>query len=361
VREKPTGSRVRPEDVDHTWPEIPEWVDIHDLGADVRADLRGLSKQGAEFVAGHLAAAGELAESDPEQAWEHARAARSQGGRVAVVRETVGLVAYRAGKWSEAIAELRAARRMAGGPGQLAVMADSERALGNPERAIDLSKSPEAAQLDAEASAELAIVTAGARSDLGQHEAALAALHAAARSVDTTAGFAYRVYYAYAAKLAERGKTADALTWFVRAADADADDESDAAERAAALADGDTATGGASIVETADGEDVDDIEDDDDGDDEGDGDDDDDDDDDDGDWESDEPDHRDEFDDEDSDDSDNDDDSVGGSDHDADRGDGLGRDADEIRDETGVGVGDFEVRGGEPEGDPDGEPRGTAS
>lgn len=238
MREKPTGSRVRPEDVDHTWPEIPEWVDIRALGGEVRADLRGLSKQGAEFVAGHLAAAGELAETDPEQAWEHARAARSQGGRVAVVRETVGLVAYRAGKWSDAIAELRAARRMAGGPGQLAVMADSERALGSPERAIELSKSPEAAQLDDEAAAELAIVTAGARSDLGQHEAALAALHAAARAVEPAADFAYRVYYALAAKLLEEGRAAEALTWFVRAADADADDETDAAERAESLANG---------------------------------------------------------------------------------------------------------------------------
>lgn len=230
---------MRPEDIDHTWPDIPEWVDVRALGPDVRADLRGLSKQGAEFVAGHLAAAGELAESDPEQAWEHARAARSQGGRVAVVRETVGLVAYRAGKWSEAIAELRAARRMAGGPGQLAVMADSERALGNPERAIELSKSPEAAQLEPEAAAELAIVTAGARSDLGQHEAALAALQSAARTVEPTADYAYRVYYALAAKLAEQGRTQEALTWFVRSADADVDDDSDAAERAAALADGD--------------------------------------------------------------------------------------------------------------------------
>ncbi|MEO7124803.1 MAG: hypothetical protein ABI382_01850, partial [Nakamurella sp.] len=239
-REKPTGSRVRSEDVDHTWPEIPEWVDISDLGADVRADLRGLSKDGAEWVAGHLVAAGELAEGDSEQAWEHARAARSQGGRIAVVRETVGLVAYRAGKWSEAIAELRAARRMAGGPGQVAVMADSERALGNPERAIELSKTPEAAALDAEAAAELAIVVAGARSDLGQHDAALASLHAAARNVDENADFAYRVYYAYAAKLAEQGKTEDAISWFVRAADSDGDDETDAAECAEALASGET-------------------------------------------------------------------------------------------------------------------------
>lgn len=204
----------------------------------MRADLRGLSKQGAEFVAGHLAAAGELAESDPEQAWEHARAARSQGGRVAVVRETVGLVAYRAAKWSEALSELRAARRMAGGPGQLAVMADCERALGNPERAIELSKTPEAGLLDPETSAELAIVVAGARSDLGQHAAARAALHAAARGVDASAPYAFRVYYAYAAKLADEGETTEAVDWFVKAADADEDDETDAAHQAELVASG---------------------------------------------------------------------------------------------------------------------------
>ena len=75
------------------------------------------------------------------------------------------MVAYRAGEWAEAIGELRAARRMGGGPGHLAVMADCERALGHPERAIELSRSAEAEQLDPEASAELTIVVAGARAD----------------------------------------------------------------------------------------------------------------------------------------------------------------------------------------------------
>jgi tetratricopeptide (TPR) repeat protein len=226
---------VRPEDVDRNWPEIPEWVDRRDLGGDVLADLRGLSKQGAEFVAGHLAAAAALADEEPELAWEHARAARSQGGRIAVVRETVGLVAYRAGQWSEAIAELRAARRMAGGPGQLAVIADAERALGHPERAVELSRAPEAAQLDAASTAELQIVTAGARVDLGQRDAALIALQTATRTVDPQAPFAFRLYYAYAALLQEAGRSDEAVEWFVRAADADADEESDALERVQAL------------------------------------------------------------------------------------------------------------------------------
>jgi len=235
-RERPSGSRIRAEDDGHAWPEIPEWVDTHDLGGEVLADLRGLSKQGSEFVAGHLAAAGELAETDPKAAWEHARAARSQGGRIAVVRETVGLVAYRAGKWAEAIAELRAARRMAGGPGLLAVMADAERALGRPERAIELARSPEAAGLDPAAAAELGIVVAGARADLGQHDAALASLRSAVGDVDPQAPHAFRLYYAYAALLQDTGRRDEAQEWFVRAADADVDDDSDAAERAQALA-----------------------------------------------------------------------------------------------------------------------------
>lgn len=249
-RERPTGSRVRPEDADRNWPDIPDWVDRRDLGGEVLADLRGLSKDGADFVAGHLAAAGALADDDPEQAWLHARAARSQGGRIAVVRETVGLVAYRAGQWAEAISELRAARRMAGGPGQLAVMADAERALGHPERAVELSRSAEAALLDAAGRAELQIVVAGARTDLGQRDAALAALRSAAREADPHAPYAFRLYYAYAALLEEAGRTDEAVEWFVRAADADADEESDAPDRIEELAAGGTQATVGPVVDT---------------------------------------------------------------------------------------------------------------
>ena len=206
-------------------------MDRRELGGDVLRDLRGLSKPGAEFVADHLVAAGALADDEPELAWRHARAARSQGGRVAVVRETVGLVAYRAGEWAEAISELRAARRMGGGPGHLPVMADSERALGHPERAIELSRSVEATGLDPAAAAELTIVVAGARSDLGQHDAALVGLRSGAESVDPDAPYAARLYYAYADLLARTGRRDEAVSWFIRAADVDADEETDAAER----------------------------------------------------------------------------------------------------------------------------------
>ena len=204
----------------------------------MRRDLRGLSKEGAEFVGGHLVAAGTLADDDPELAWLHARAARSKGGRIAVVRETVGLVGYRAGHWAEAISELRAARRMGGGPGHLAVLADCERALGHPDKAIEISRSAEAEALDPAAAAELTIVTAGARADLGQLDAALVTLEAAGVNAPAVEPWTARLQYAYADLLVRAGRRGEALDWFMRAHDADAEDETDAAERIAELADG---------------------------------------------------------------------------------------------------------------------------
>ena len=190
--------------------------------------MRGLSKDGADWVAAHLIAAGTLADEEPELAWRHARAARARGGRIGVVRETVGLVAYRAGEWAEAIGELRAARRMGGGPGQLAVMADCERALGHPEKAIELSRSAEADELDPEALLELSIVVAGARADLDQTDAALA--HLERIGLDKAEQHP-RLAYAYADLLLKADRQAEALSWFIRAANADAEEETDALER----------------------------------------------------------------------------------------------------------------------------------
>jgi tetratricopeptide (TPR) repeat protein len=242
-REAPTGSRIRPEDAGENWPELPDWADPVELGPDVLRDLRGLSKENSEFVGRHLVAATELADDEPELAWRHARAARSKGGRIAVVRETVGLVAYRAEEWAEAISELRAARRMGGGPGHVAILADCERALGNPEKALDLARSPEAALLDPSAAAELRIVAAGARADLGQLDAALALLEQGdGFQLENPEPYSARLYYAYADLLLTAGRAAEALEWFVRADDSDDEGDTDADERIAELmgdADGD--------------------------------------------------------------------------------------------------------------------------
>lgn len=229
---------MREDEIGERWPEVPEWADPRELDPEVRRDLRGLSKEGSEFVAGHLFMAGMLAEEDPALAWRHARAARSKGGRIAVVRETVGLVAYRAGEWAEAIAELRAARRMSGGPGQLPVMADCERALGHPEKAIELSRSAEAAELDPSSAAEMTIVVAGARADMGQLDAALANLESAVRTTDVEP-YTARLFYAYADLLLQADRRDEAIEYFMKAADLDVEEETDAGDRLTELADED--------------------------------------------------------------------------------------------------------------------------
>jgi hypothetical protein len=122
--------------------------------------------------------AGRLIESDPALAYEHAQAAVRRGGRVDIVREAAGLTAYALGNYAEALRELRTVRRLNGSSEHLPVMADCERGLGRPERAIALSRSEEADTLDAAARVELAIVVSGARLDLGELDAAGAVLDA---------------------------------------------------------------------------------------------------------------------------------------------------------------------------------------
>ena len=201
-------------------------------------------------------AASTLADEEPETAWRHARAARARGGRIGVVRETVGLVAYRAGEWAEAIGELRAARRMGGGPGHLAVLADCERALGHPEKAIELSRSAEADELDQEASIELSIVVAGARADLDQVDVALAQLE---RLGLDKAEVHPRLAYAYADLLLKAGREQEALSWFIKSANADAEEETDALDRVAEFGDEESpAENGASSPAAQQGDPLDD-------------------------------------------------------------------------------------------------------
>ncbi|MGC4173813.1 hypothetical protein [Demequina sp.] len=157
-------------------PEIPEEVVYGQLDRTVRARLRTLSKENAEDVGRHLIMAGSLLETDPELAYRHAAVAASRGGRVDVVREAAALTAYATGRYAEALREFRTVRRLNGSSEHLPLMADCERGLGRPERAIALAQEPEAKALSAERRIELAIVVAGARSDMGDHEAALVSL-----------------------------------------------------------------------------------------------------------------------------------------------------------------------------------------
>lgn len=212
-------------------PKLPADVEAKELAADVRRELVTLDKATADFVARHLVMAGKLLDEDPVAALAHARAARNRAGRIAVVREAVGIAAYHSGDWAQALAELRAARRMGSKSALLPMIADCERGVGRPERALELARSDEAGALTGDDADELRIVTAGARTDLGQLEQALAILSTPQLDPTRVGPTPARLFYVYADTLLALGRTDEALQWFVHAEQADTDGITDAEDR----------------------------------------------------------------------------------------------------------------------------------
>jgi tetratricopeptide (TPR) repeat protein len=216
-------------------PDLPEGVTGDELDRSVTSQLKGLPEKLAARVARHLAAAGLFIDQDPELAYRHALAARARAPRLAVVREAAGEAAYVAGHYAEALADLRAAKRMNGATAYLAIMADCHRALGQPDQAVKLAKSPSVASFAPAAKAEMTIVEAGARRDMGQLDAALRILEQAPLSSKSRESWVVRLRYAYADALEAADRPEDALAWFHRTQAIDADELTDASERAAAL------------------------------------------------------------------------------------------------------------------------------
>jgi len=216
-------------------PRLPDDVEAKQLSPEVRRELTTLDKATADYVAKHLVMAGDLLEEDPEAALEHARAARNRASRIAAIREAVGIAAYHCGDWAQALSELRAARRMGSKSPLLALIADCERGVGRPERAIELGRSPEAEQLTGDDADELKIVLAGARCDLGQPAQALALLANPPLDSTRTGQTAARLFYVYAETLLALDRKDDALQWFLHAAAADLEGVTDAEDRVAEL------------------------------------------------------------------------------------------------------------------------------
>jgi len=197
----------------------------------VRDQLRSLPEKLADRIAKHLIMAGLLVDHDPETAYRHALAARARSQRSAVIREAVGETAYAAGKFAEALAELRTARRLSGRQDYAPMMADCERALGRPEKALGYDTKAIRGALDQTTSIELSIVIAGARRDLGQLSAALNILESEPLHSPTREDWLARLRYAYADILLAAGRRDEAVEWFHRTVAVDGNDITDAEDR----------------------------------------------------------------------------------------------------------------------------------
>ncbi|MEW2319486.1 hypothetical protein AB0906_29780 [Streptomyces bauhiniae] len=194
-----------------------------------------LPKTLAEDVARNLVMVARLIDEDPEGAYGYSRVALRLASRVAAVREAAGFAAYANQKYSEALAEFRAARRMTGNTELWPVMADCERGLGRPEKALDMAGAPEVQKLDKAGQVEMRLVAAGARRDLDQLDAAIVTLQSPELASNSVQPWTARLRYAYADALLAVGREGEAREWFAKAVEADRDGSTDASDRLAEL------------------------------------------------------------------------------------------------------------------------------
>jgi tetratricopeptide (TPR) repeat protein len=210
-------------------PQVPDSVSAEQLEPEARAQLNSLPNDLADSVARYLVAAD--LDDDPERGYAYAHAAKRLAARVGVVREACGIAAYRTGRWAEALSELRAARRMTGRDDYLPIMADCERALGRLDRALALVREAKTSELERATHMEVRIVESGIRRDQGLPEAAVIALQVPELTSKRLRPWSARLFYAYADALLAAGRVDEARDWFARAAEADTDGETDAADR----------------------------------------------------------------------------------------------------------------------------------
>ncbi|WP_239074874.1 tetratricopeptide repeat protein [Streptomyces sp. SID10853] len=194
-----------------------------------------LPKTLAEDVAKNLVMVARLIDEDPDEAYEYSRIALRLASRVAAVREAAGFAAYATQKYTEALAEFRATKRMTGTVDLWPVMADCERGLGRPERAMAMAGEPEVQKLDKAGQVEMRLVAAGARRDMGQIDAAIVTLQSPELASNSVQPWTARLRYAYADALLAAGREDEAREWFAKTIESDKDGSTDASDRLAEL------------------------------------------------------------------------------------------------------------------------------
>ncbi|MBC3844405.1 hypothetical protein GXW82_42490 [Streptacidiphilus sp. 4-A2] len=214
---------------------IDEDVTGQEIDGDVRQELMSLPKTLAEDVAKNLVMVARLLDGEPEEAYAYSRVALRLASRVASVREAAGFASYVTERYSEALTEFRASRRMTGSAELWPVMADCERGLGRPERALEMAGAPEVKQLDKAGQIEMRLVAAGARSDMEQFDAAVVTLECPELGSHSVQPWTARLRYAYADALIGAGRADEARDWFAKAAEADQNGTTNAAERLAEI------------------------------------------------------------------------------------------------------------------------------
>ena len=192
-------------------PKMPKGIEWSMLSTDDRERLRGLSKEHAENIGLHILAAYTLEERDLELALEHAKWVAHQASRIDFARETLAFVAYRQGDYKLALREFRTAFRMNGFLDYLPFIADCERGMGEPKKAIETAMSDDAKYLRGESKAEMFLVYAGALGDLELWDKAIEIVHTLGRSKGLAGEYRMRAVQAEQYFLEQAGRSDEAV------------------------------------------------------------------------------------------------------------------------------------------------------
>jgi tetratricopeptide (TPR) repeat protein len=160
-------------------------------------------------------AAEALEAGDYERAIEPLVEAKKKAPRSIFVRELLGLAYHHLERWKDAARELAAYKRMSDRHNRDPELADCERALGRPEKAIDILADVTAHDLDDDILTEGLIVAAGALHDLDRHEDAVKMLERGPlRPTGPVEPFHLRLWYALADALEQAGRRPEARAWW---------------------------------------------------------------------------------------------------------------------------------------------------
>ena len=207
-----------------------------ELPPDVVSELRHMSRTGkADMAIARLDRAVALLDRGyaPGAASEAAKA-KELAPRAPGVREVLGLALYQLERFSEALSEMKAYRRMSERADQNHIIADCFRALGRPAEAVPLVEEELRAKVPNEAKAEAVIVAASALADQGRYAEALAFLGRAKTKANVAEPYTLRLWYVRGDILAKAGRDDEAAAEFRKVMRHDAT-AFDTAERLAAL------------------------------------------------------------------------------------------------------------------------------
>jgi tetratricopeptide (TPR) repeat protein len=157
-----------------------------------------------------------LQAGDVERAASLAREAKSAAPRSPRVRELLGIAAYRTGEFQEALKELLAYRRLTGFVDENHVIADCQRALGQPERALATCAEVTPQRVSPAVWAETKIIAASTRADQGDLDGALKEIRTADVEPREMQDYHLRLWYVAADILERMGRHDDARTLWER-------------------------------------------------------------------------------------------------------------------------------------------------